>query len=145
MGAASLKMKIKIAAMPMMLLQPQTRMMNSIGFSSASRTRNFLRARAGAGSGIGVVRSVAREPGTEGTAVEALAFIGIASGALLQRDKAFLLDNLLAGGSEAPFDVGFDFSLWLACGVHVELARNRIFSVPRHVDARLDTRLAFFI
>src|SRR5678816_4590827 len=104
MGAASLKIKMKIAAMPMMLLQPQMRMMNSIGFSSASRTRNFLRARAGEGPGMGVVRSEASEPGTEGTVVETTAFIGIASGALFQRDEAFLLDDLLAGRREAPLD-----------------------------------------
>ena len=36
-GAASLKMKRKIATMPMIELQPQTRMSHSIGFSRASK------------------------------------------------------------------------------------------------------------
>src|ERR1043166_3956973 len=135
MGAASLKMKMKIAAMPMMLLQPQTRMMNSIGFSSASRTRNLLRARAGEGPGMGVIRSAAREPGTEGTVVEATAFIGIASGALLQRDETFLLDDLLAGRSETPLDVGLDLLGRLAGGVHVEFARDWILAIARHQNA----------
>src|SRR5689334_9792429 len=37
MGAASRKMKRKIAAMPMMLLQPQRRMSHSVGFSIESK------------------------------------------------------------------------------------------------------------
>src|SRR5436305_11347525 len=35
-GAASLKMKTKIARMPMMLLQPQMRIIHSMGFSNRS-------------------------------------------------------------------------------------------------------------
>src|SRR5712692_10367147 len=75
-GAASLKIKRKMATMAMMLLQPQTRMSHSMGLSSKSRKRNFLRAAMEAGCDIG-------------------------SG-LMQRDEAFLLDDLLAGGRENP-------------------------------------------
>ena len=43
MGAASLKMNTKMAAMPMILLQPQAWMSHSVGFSTASTRLNFLR------------------------------------------------------------------------------------------------------
>src|SRR6185436_3421164 len=43
MGPASLKMNRKMAAMPMMLLQPQRRMIHSVGFSVASKKLNFRR------------------------------------------------------------------------------------------------------
>src|SRR5689334_13444182 len=41
-GAASLKMKRKIATIAMMLLQPQSRISHSMGFSSKSTKRNFF-------------------------------------------------------------------------------------------------------
>jgi hypothetical protein len=40
-GAASQKMKTKIATIPIMLLQPQIQISHSIGFSSQSRTPVF--------------------------------------------------------------------------------------------------------
>src|SRR5262249_10300883 len=42
-GAASLKINPKMAAMPMMLLQPLSRMSHSVGFSIASKKLNLFR------------------------------------------------------------------------------------------------------
>ncbi|MEW6160149.1 MAG: hypothetical protein AB1813_22180 [Verrucomicrobiota bacterium] len=42
MGNASLKMKRKMAIIPIMLLQPHSRMNHSIGFSNASKRRSFF-------------------------------------------------------------------------------------------------------
>src|SRR6185295_9343060 len=50
-GAASLKMNKKIAAMPMMLLQPQRRISHSVGFSIESNKLNVFRPRPAAGGG----------------------------------------------------------------------------------------------
>ena len=53
MGAASLKMKRKIATIPTMLLQPQRRMSHSVGFSSASKRLNVFLRPGVTGSGMG--------------------------------------------------------------------------------------------
>src|ERR1041384_3462942 len=119
-------------------------MMNSIGFSSASRRRNFLPVRAGEGPGTSVGRSTATDDCAGEIVVEALAFIGIASVLyLLQRDETFLLDDLLALRSQAPFDVGFDFLRRIASGVHIELAGDRIFAVAGDFNSRCDGFAAF--
>src|SRR5258705_11732631 len=60
-GAASLKMKRKIAPMPMIELQPHRRMSHSIGRSHASRRLNLFFRGVAAGGGIGIQLSEAAE------------------------------------------------------------------------------------
>src|ERR1051326_4255810 len=173
MGAASLKMNRKMAASPTMLLQPHMRMMSSIGFSSASRMLNFFRDLAGAGFCTGPVRSAATEGCPVGTAGVAMSFIGafklavccesgdpravIAAAIsleadqrswlcrpnLLQRHKAFLLDDLLACRGKNPLNVSFDLARRLAGRVEIEFAGDGVLSIARHIGARLNGRFTF--
>src|ERR1043166_169357 len=52
-GAASLKIKRKMATIATMLLQPQTRISHSIGFSNKSRMRNLPLVPEGFGDSVG--------------------------------------------------------------------------------------------
>src|SRR6266542_4289255 len=122
-------------------------MIHSMGFSSASR--NWPRWRDGAVDRFGMgARSFpsSRRRATASAADAAARSVGEAGTLIsLQRDEAFLLDDLLARRRKDPVDVGLDLARRFAGGVEVELAGNRVLAVAGHVNTRLHGGFPFFV
>src|SRR6266496_2577586 len=122
-------------------------MIHSMGFSSASRRLPRFLDGAVESSGMGerTLPSSSRRSTAPAADAAARSVDEIGTLISLQRDEAFLLDDLLASRRKDPVDVSLDLPSRFAGGVEVELAGNRVLAVAGHVNARLDGRFTFFV